>query len=65
MISFVWPSSEHMLAGTGGSETFTAGHVRELLRRGIESQVVIVGSSTSQSKRDFPDIPFLGLKHKE
>lgn len=50
-----------MLAGTGGSETFTAGHVRELLRRGIDAQVVIVSAKITQSKRDFPDVPFLRL----
>lgn len=61
MISFIWPSCETMLAGTGGSETFTAGHVRELLRRGIDAQVVMVGVKTTQSKRDFPDVPFLSL----
>lgn len=61
MISFVWPSNEAMLAGTGGSETFTAGHVRELIRRGIDAQVVIVGPAVKNSRRDFPDIPFLGL----
>lgn len=60
MISFVWPSREVMLAGTGGSETFTAGHVRELTRRGIDAQVVIVGP-TKSSRHDFPDIPFLEL----
>jgi len=60
MISFVWPSCEAMLAGTGGSETFTAGHVRELTRRGIDAQVVIVGSAKT-SRRDFPDVPFLEL----
>jgi D-inositol-3-phosphate glycosyltransferase len=65
MISFVWPSHEAMLAGTGGSETFTAGHVRELARRGIDVQVVIVGPTIKDSKRDFPDIPFLGLVNKE
>lgn len=65
MISFVWPSSEAMLAGTGGSETFTAGHVRELMRRGINVQVVIVGRAVKSSKRDFPDIPFLGLAGKK
>lgn len=63
MISFIWPSSESMLAGTGGSETFTAGHVRELLRRGIESQIVIIGKGVRQSRKDFPDIPFAGFSH--
>lgn len=65
MISFVWPSGEPMLAGTGGSETFTAGQVRELVRRGIDVQVAIVGPAVAQSRRDFPDIPFVGLAHKE
>lgn len=65
MISFIWPSHEAMLAGTGGSETFTAGHVRELIRRGIDAQVVIVGSEITRSKRDFADIPLLGLASKE
>lgn len=64
MISFIWPSGEAMLAGTGGSETFTAGHVRELARRGIDVQVVVVGPAIKQSKHDFPDIPFLGLGDK-
>lgn len=61
MISFVWPVGEPMLAGTGGSETYTAGHVRELLRRGIKAQVVSVGHGTKDGRRDFPDIPFLAL----
>lgn len=65
MISFVWPSGEPMLAGTGGSETFTAGQVRELLRRGIDTQVVIVGRAITRSRQDFPDIPFLGLTDPE
>ena len=50
-----------MLAGTGGSETFTAGHVRELLRRGIDAQVVLVGTPVAHSKRDFPGVPFVSL----
>jgi D-inositol-3-phosphate glycosyltransferase len=65
VISFVWTSGEAMLAGTGGSETFTAGHVRELTRRGIEVQVVTVGPAIKQSRHDFPDIPFLGLADKK
>jgi glycosyltransferase involved in cell wall biosynthesis len=61
MISFVWPTGAPMLAGTGGSETYTAGHVRELLRRGIAAQVVSVGHGTRDGRSDFPDIPFLAL----
>ena len=62
MISFVWPSGAPMLAGTGGSETYTAGHVRELLRRGIRAQVVTVGHGTKDGRKDFTDIPFVALK---
>jgi glycosyltransferase involved in cell wall biosynthesis len=61
MISFVWPPGVPMFAGTGGSETYTAGHVRELLRRGIKAQVVTIGHGTKDGRSDFPDIPFLAL----
>ncbi len=59
MISFVWPPGEPMLAGTGGSETYTAGHVRELMRRGIDAQVVTIGHGTKDGRQDFRDIPFV------
>jgi D-inositol-3-phosphate glycosyltransferase len=62
VISFVWPPGEPMLAGTGGSETYTAGHVRELLRRGIPAQVVTVGHGTKDGRKDFSDVPFLALE---
>ncbi|EDK72305.1 hypothetical protein TM7_0575 [candidate division TM7 genomosp. GTL1] len=65
MISFIWPPGEPMLAGTGGSETFTAGHIRELQRRGIPAQVVSVGHGTKDGRQDFPDIPFLSLSHQD
>jgi D-inositol-3-phosphate glycosyltransferase len=65
MISFVWPAGEPMLAGTGGSETYTAGHVRELLRRGIAAQVVSVGHGLNDGHKDFSDIPFLSLTAPE
>lgn len=61
MISFVWPPGVPMLAGTGGSETYTAGQVRELIRRGIKAQVVTVGHGTKDGRKDFVDIPFLAL----
>nr|AIA13716.1 Glycosyl transferases group 1 [uncultured bacterium] len=61
MISFVWPSGAPMLAGTGGSETYTTGHIRELLRRGIAAQAVSVGHGLKDGRKDFPDIPFLSL----
>lgn len=61
MISFVWPTGEPMLAGTGGSETYTAGHVRELLYRGITAQVVTIGHGTQDGRKDFKDIPFVSF----
>ncbi len=61
MISFVWPPGEPMLAGTGGSETYTAGHVRELLRRGIDAQVITIGHGIKDGRQDFTDIPFVAL----
>lgn len=64
MISFVWPPGEPMLAGTGGSETYTAGHVRELMRRGIAAQIVTVGHGLQDGRHDFPDLPFLALRHE-
>ena len=64
MISFVWPPGAAMLAGTGGSETYTAGHIRELLRRGIAAQVVTVGHGKKDGRSDFIDIPFLSLSHE-
>lgn len=64
MISFVWPSGEPMLAGTGGSETFTAGHVRELIRRGIKTQIVTLGHGLKDGRSDFKDIPFLALPNE-
>lgn len=54
-----------MLSGTGGSETFTAGHVRELVRRGINVQIAIVGPAIKQTKRDFPDLPVIGLTDQD
>lgn len=64
MISFIWPAGEAMVAGAGGSETFTAGHVRDLLRQGVAAQVVIADINLLASRDDFPDIPFLGFSNE-
>lgn len=61
MISFIWAEGTPMLAGTGGSETFTAGQVRELLRRGIKTQIVTIGHGNDDGRKDFPDIPFVSF----
>ena len=64
MISFVWPPGLAMLAGTGGSETYTAGQVRELIRGGIDAQVVSVDHGINDGRKDIIGVPFLSLKSK-
>jgi len=61
MISFVWPPGNRLPAGTGGSENYTIGQVRELIRRGIAAQVVTTGLGELDGRSDFVDIPFLSL----
>jgi glycosyltransferase involved in cell wall biosynthesis len=63
VISFVWSPGERLPAGTGGSENYTVGHVRELNRRGIESRVVTIGLGTDDGRDEFVDIPFLSVPH--
>ena len=61
MISFIWSPGNPLPAGTGGSENYTVGQVRELSRRGIAAQVVTVGLGASDGRDDFADVPFLAL----
>jgi len=61
LISFVWTPGEPLPAGTGGSENYTIGHVRELNRRGVAAQVVTVGLGTVDGRDEFVDIPFQSL----
>ena len=61
MISFIWSPGNPLPAGTGGSENYTIGQVRELTRRGIPAQVVTVGLGASDGRDEFADIPFLSL----
>lgn len=58
VISFVWSPGEGLPAGTGGSENFTVGHVRELARRGIGARVVTVGLGADDGRDDFDDVAF-------
>lgn len=62
MISFVWPPGTKLPAGTGGSENYTVGQVRELIRRGVPAQVVTVGLGTKDGRSEFVDIPFVSVK---
>ncbi len=58
MISFVWTSGFPFLAGTGGSENYTAGHIRELYSRGIDANLTTIGFGENDGREDFPDIKF-------
>jgi glycosyltransferase involved in cell wall biosynthesis len=61
LISFIWSPGNPLPAGTGGSENYTVGQVRELKRRGIPAQIVTVGLGASDGRDDFTGIPFLSL----
>lgn len=63
MISFVWEPGLPLPAGTGGSENYTIGHVRELNRRGIRARVVTIGLGTADGREQFSEIPFHALEH--
>ncbi len=65
MISFVWSSKYPFIAGSGGSENYTAGHIRELQRRGIACRILTLGHGKNDGREDFPDIPFKALVAKE
>jgi D-inositol-3-phosphate glycosyltransferase len=61
LISFIWSPGNPLPAGTGGSENYTVGQVRELTRRGIPAQVVTVGLGAGDGREGFAGIPFLSL----
>lgn len=61
MISFIWSPGNPLPAGTGGSENYTVGQVRELTRRGLPAQVVTVGLGVDDGRDEFTDIPFRSL----
>ena len=61
MISFVWSPGQRLPAGTGGSENYTVGQVRELNRRGLGARVVTVGLGTADGREEFDDVPFLAV----
>lgn len=61
MISFVWSSQYPLMAGTGGSENYTIGHVRELLRRGLKAKIITVGLGENDGRQEFPDVPFIDV----
>lgn len=65
MISFVWLSKDPFWAGRGGSENYTAGQIRELMRRGIPTRLITIGMGADDGREDFPDITFTSLDSVE
>jgi glycosyltransferase involved in cell wall biosynthesis len=61
VISFVWEPGLRLPAGTGGSENYTIGHVRELNRRGVAAQVLTIGLGIADGREEFVGIPFRSL----
>lgn len=53
------------MAGTGGSENYTIGHVRELLRRGLKAKIITVGLGENDGRQEFPDVPFIDIEKPE
>ncbi|GGU10916.1 glycosyltransferase family 4 protein [Nocardioides albus] len=60
-IYFVWNPHQPLPAGTGGTENYTIGHVRELNRRGIRAHIVTIGVGIEDGRDQFADIPFLSM----
>lgn len=58
MISFIWSPGNRLPAGTGGSENYTVGQVRELNRRGARAQVVTIGLGSDDGREEFENVPF-------
>ncbi|HEV7454880.1 MAG TPA: glycosyltransferase family 4 protein [Candidatus Saccharimonadales bacterium] len=65
MISFVWAGKDPFWAGRGGSENYTAGQVRELMRRGIPTRIITVGFGENDGRDGFPDIAFKSIKTQD
>lgn len=57
MISYIWNINFPLRPGTGGTENFTLGQVRELLRRGIETEIITPWQANKETQSLFPDIP--------
>jgi D-inositol-3-phosphate glycosyltransferase len=61
LISFIWSPGNKLPAGTGGSENYTIGQVRELIRRAIPVQVVTIGLGVDDGRDEFMGVPFRSL----
>jgi D-inositol-3-phosphate glycosyltransferase len=61
MISFVWSAKWPFLSGAGGSESYTAGHIRELKKRGIAARIITIGHGENDGRDCYPDISFTAI----
>lgn len=62
MISFVWSDTLPLFAGRGGTESFTIGHIRELIQRGIPARVISIGLGKEDGRQFYDDIEFLDIQ---
>jgi glycosyltransferase involved in cell wall biosynthesis len=65
MINFIWSPGNKLPAGTGGSENYTVGQVRELIRRRVPAQIVTIGLGVDDGRIEFSDIPFKAVNTLE
>jgi D-inositol-3-phosphate glycosyltransferase len=65
MISFVWSDELPLFAGRGGTESFTIGHIRELVKRGIPARVISLGLGEEDGREFYDDIEFINLGSPE
>ncbi len=65
MISYVWSDDLPLYAGRGGTESFTIGHVRELMARGIPARIVTVGLGKEDGREYYPDVEFYDVETPE
>jgi D-inositol-3-phosphate glycosyltransferase len=62
MLSFVWSDPLPLYSGRGGTESYTVGHIRELMRRGIDTRILSYGLGKQDGRDNFPDITFKSIK---
>lgn len=62
MINFIWAPGTRLPAGTGGTENYTVGQVRELIGRGIAARIITTGLGIQDGREEFVDIPFKALE---
>lgn len=65
MISFVWSDTIPLFAGRGGTESFTIGHIRELMKRGIPARVISLGLGKNDGRQFYDDIEFFDIESPE